>query len=48
VVTHKMALLKHVTRLIVMERGRMVLDGPRDQVMARLAAGASQTQPGAA
>jgi len=36
VVTHKTALLKHVTRLIVMDRGRVVLDGPRDQVLARL------------
>jgi len=46
VVTHKTALLKHVTRLIVMERGRVVLDGPRDQVMARLAAGGAPPQQG--
>ena len=36
VVTHKPALLKHITRLLVMEQGRIVLDGPPDQVMARL------------
>lgn len=46
VVTHKTALLKHVTRLIVMERGRVVLDGPRDQVLARLAAGGTTSQQG--
>ena len=48
VVTHKTALLKHVTRLIVMERGRVVLDGPRDQVLARIAAGGAPSQQGAA
>jgi ATP-binding cassette subfamily C protein LapB len=47
VVTHKTALLRHVTRLIVMERGRLVLDGPRDQVLARLAAGGAPTQQSA-
>ena len=48
VVTHKTALLKHVTRLIVMERGRVVLDGPRDQVLARIAGGGAAPQQGAA
>ena len=48
VVTHKTALLKHVTRLIVMERGRVVLDGPRDQVLARIAAGGAASQQGGA
>jgi len=48
VVTHKTALLKHVTRLIVMERGRVVLDGPRDQVLARIAGGGAASQQGAA
>jgi ATP-binding cassette, subfamily C, bacterial LapB len=36
VVTHKPALLAHIQRLIVVEQGRIVLDGPRDQVLARL------------
>ena len=36
VVTHKPALLPHVSRLLVMDRGRIVLDGPRDEVLARL------------
>ena len=35
-VTHKPALLPHVSRLIVLDRGKVVLDGPRDQVLARL------------
>lgn len=48
VVTHKTALLKHVTRLILMERGRVVLDGPRDQVLARIAAGGAPSQQGVA
>lgn len=36
VVTHKPGMLPHVKRLIVMDQGRIVLDGPRDQVLARL------------
>ena len=36
VVTHKPALLPHVSRLLVMDRGRIVMDGPRDEVLARL------------
>ena len=36
VVTHKPALLQHIQRLIVVEQGRIVMDGPRDQVLARL------------
>jgi ATP-binding cassette subfamily C protein LapB len=38
-VTHKPALLKLVTRLVVMEGGRVVMDGPRDAVLQALAAG---------
>lgn len=38
VVTHKTALLAHIQRLIVVDQGRIVLDGPRDQVLARLRA----------
>lgn len=36
VVTHKPALLPHVDRVLVMDRGRIVLDGPRDEVLSRL------------
>jgi ATP-binding cassette subfamily C protein LapB len=41
VVTHKPALLSHVQRLIVVDKGRVVMDGARDQVLARLRASAS-------
>jgi ATP-binding cassette, subfamily C, bacterial LapB len=36
VVTHKPALLAHVGRVIVVDQGRIVLDGPRDTILARL------------
>jgi ATP-binding cassette subfamily C protein LapB len=36
VATHKMNLLPALTRLLVVQGGRVVLDGPRDEVMARL------------
>ena len=34
--THKMSLLKMVDRVIVLENGKKVLDGPRDQVLEAL------------
>ena len=46
-VTHKMALLGLVQRLVVMAQGRIVLDGPRDAVLEHLRK-ASQPQPPAA
>lgn len=36
VVTHKTALLPLVNRIIVVDNGQILLDGPRDQVLARL------------
>lgn len=36
VVTHKMSLLSLVNRIIVVDKGRILLDGPRDDVLARL------------
>ena len=42
VVTHKVRLLQHVSRVIVMERGRIALDGPRDAVLQALK---NQTRP---
>jgi ATP-binding cassette subfamily C protein LapB len=36
VVTHKMGLLPHVNRIIVVDKGRIVADGPRDQILARM------------
>jgi ATP-binding cassette subfamily C protein LapB len=38
-VTHKPALLRLVTRVIIMDNGRIAADGPRDQVLQALAAG---------
>ncbi|WP_231584736.1 ATP-binding cassette domain-containing protein [Bordetella pseudohinzii] len=38
IATHKTALLPLFTRLIVMHNGRIVLDGPRHEVMAKLSA----------
>ncbi len=38
-ITHRLSLLKLVDRLIVLDRGRVVADGPREEVLARLAAG---------
>ena len=35
-ITHRMSLLAIVDRLIVMDGGRIALDGPRDDVLARL------------
>ena len=37
VATHKTALLPMLTRLLVLRNGRIVMDGPRDEVMAKLA-----------
>lgn len=35
-VTHKSSLMRYANRVIVMDRGRQVLDGPRDAVLAQL------------
>jgi len=43
VVTHKPALLAYVNRVIVVDKGRIVLDGPRDAVLARLRGTATVT-----
>ena len=44
VVTHRPAVLELVTRIVVMDAGKLVLDGPRDQVLAALS-GVRPTQP---
>lgn len=38
-ITHRASLLSLVTRIIVIEAGRVAADGPRDQVLAALAGG---------
>jgi ATP-binding cassette subfamily C protein LapB len=36
VVTHKPSLLRHFTRIVVLDRGRVVASGPRDEIIRRL------------
>ena len=36
--THRMSMLAIVDRLLVFERGHLIADGPRDQIIARLQA----------
>jgi ATP-binding cassette subfamily C protein LapB len=45
-VTHRMAMLALVDRLIVFDRGRIVADGPRDEVLRVLAAQPGGERPG--
>lgn len=45
VATHKSALLPIVDRLMVMQGGRVIIDGPRDQVLAKLAGIQPASQP---
>lgn len=43
-ITHRGSMLSLVDRLIVMDQGRLVADGPRDKVIAELQAGAIRGQ----
>ncbi len=43
-ITHRLSMLRIVDRLIVMENGRIRMDGPRDEVLARLRGGGSARQ----
>ena len=36
-ITHRISLLRLVDRVLVLDGGRLVIDGPRDEVLARLA-----------
>jgi ATP-binding cassette subfamily C protein LapB len=38
-ITHKMDLLKMVDRIIVLDKGKLVIDGPKDKVLEQLKAG---------
>jgi ATP-binding cassette subfamily C protein LapB len=40
--THRLSLLAFVDRLLLFERGRLVADGPRDEVLAKLRGNAAQ------
>lgn len=42
-VTHKLSLLDHCERALVLDGGRVVLDGPRDQIVSRLSGDAGGT-----
>ena len=42
IATHRVPILELTNRTLILQSGRMVVDGPRDQVMAHLAAGGSK------
>jgi len=42
VVTHKLSLLPHFTRIVVMDRGRIVADGPASEILQKLQSAAAQ------
>ena len=42
-ITHKMELLSLVDRIIVLEKGKVVIDGPKATVLAKLKAGQAET-----
>jgi ATP-binding cassette subfamily C protein LapB len=44
-VTHRMAMLPLVDRLVVLDQGRVVLDGPRADVLRKLQGGPAQAAP---
>lgn len=46
-ITHRVSLLRLVSRIIVMSNGKIVLDGPRDEVLKRLQTPPAAQQQGA-
>lgn len=48
IATHKNAMLRHVNRVIVMDQGKVLIDGQRDEVMARLSELRNAPAPGQA
>jgi ATP-binding cassette subfamily C protein LapB len=45
VVTHKLAMLRHFTRVIIVDKGRIVADGPREDIVAFLREGTKAAAP---
>ena len=43
-VTHRTAMLSLVDRLVVMDQGRIILDGSRDEVLRRLQSNAGSSK----
>jgi ATP-binding cassette subfamily C protein LapB len=46
-VTHKPSMLSVVSRVLVMSKGQIVMDGPRDAVLAQLSQNAQAAPPNA-
>jgi ATP-binding cassette subfamily C protein EexD len=46
VISHRVGILSLVDRVMVLNEGSLVLDGPRDEVLAKLSQGAAKTQQG--
>lgn len=44
IATHKPSILSMVTRIVVLEQGRIIMDGPRDKVLQQLSSPANQTK----
>ena len=44
-VTHRMAMLPLVDRLVVLDQGRVVMDGPRNEVLRKLQSGPAAAAP---
>ena len=47
-VTHRMAMLPLVDRLVVLDQGRVVMDGPRNEVLRKLQGGPGASSVSAA
>lgn len=45
VTTHRASMLALVNRLVVIDRGKLLADGPRDEILAMLTRNAAQTEP---
>lgn len=44
VVTHKPTMLRHFNRIVIVDRGRILADGPRDELLRRLQGNATTAQ----